>query len=94
MIAADIDSVVSHEELYVAQHALRQAYPMLQRAREKFPGNSKIAAAVHALFICLRATDEALDQEWNSDRILDTITESREAMYTLRVVLNSKQVRA
>lgn len=89
-----IDDVVSLEELYIAHHSLRQAYPMLLRAREKFPENHKITAAVRALFICLRATDEALDQEWDAKDFLKTLNESREAMQTVRIALNANNARA
>lgn len=89
-----IDDVVSLEELYIAHHSLRSAYPMLLRAREKFPDNNKIAAAVRALFICLRATDDALDQEWGADDVLKTLNDGREAMHKVRIALNSRKARA
>lgn len=89
-----IDDVVSLEELYIAHHSLRSAYPMLLRAREKFPGNTKIAAVVHALFICLRATDEALDNEWETKEVWESLNESREAMHKVRIALNGRKMRA
>ena len=89
-----IDDVVLLEELYLAHHSLRSAYPMLLRAREKFPDNHKIAAAVHALFICLRATDQALDNEWETKEVLETLNESRDAMQMVRIAVNSRKAKA
>lgn len=33
-----------------------------------------------------------IPEEWSSDRILDTMSDSREAMHKLRVALNTKRV--
>ena len=61
-----IDDLVSLETIYVGQHQAQVAYQILRQARDEHPENPALASAVHALFICLRATDEALDEEWDA----------------------------
>jgi len=89
-----IDDLVALEELYVAQHQLRLVIPMLMQARDKFTGNHKVAVAVRALFICLRATDEALDEEREAAELMMTFSESRKGIYKVRSALRGKKARA
>ena len=62
-----IDDMVFLETIYVAQYQTQAAYQILLQARDEHPDNPALPAAMHALFICLRATDEALEYERSAE---------------------------